>query len=205
MNGENHAYVFDLDGVIRHWDPGIVAVAESSSGLPAGSLLAVAFEPTLLASVITGKIPDQRWREEVVTRLATAYPEADCAAAIAAWSGPHGEVIPGALQVVAAARAHGVACLLTNATDRLADDLRKLGLQDSFDNVFNSSEMGFAKPDSQVFAYVDEHLGFSARVVFLDDSLANIEAAIRHGWEAVLVRPGDDLMHLMADRLISAQ
>lgn len=195
--------MFDLDGVIRYWNPEILAFAESASGLPVGAMLEVAFEPILLTSVITGEITDQLWREEVIARLTTMHPDVDCAAAVAAWSEPYGEVIPHALEAVATAREHGVACLLTNATDRLPDDLLKLGILDSFDFIFNSSEIGYAKPDARIFAYVDERLGLlSSKVLFLDDSAANVEAATSHGWDAVLVRAGDDLGRLVADHFV---
>lgn len=137
----------------------------------------------------------------MTARLAVAHPEANCEAAVAAWSEPHGELISGALEAVTLARAHGPACLLTNATDRLSDDLLKLGLHDSFDFIFNSSEIGSSKPDSLVFEHVDERLGLPASVLFLDDSVANVEAAGRHGWDVLLVRPGDDLIRMVADRV----
>jgi len=55
--------IFDLDGVVRIWDPEIISGAERRAGLPVGSLGAVAFEPALLARVDVGGLlgdDDQR-------------------------------------------------------------------------------------------------------------------------------------------------
>ena len=41
--------------------------------------------------------------------------------------------------------------LITNATSRLSDDLRRLGLDGAFDHVVNSSAVGAAKPDPAIF------------------------------------------------------
>ena len=59
------AFVFDLDGVIRHWDPELVTNAERTNGLPAGALFGVSFETDLLLAAVTGAISDDAWRTEV--------------------------------------------------------------------------------------------------------------------------------------------
>jgi len=46
--------VVDLDGVLRRWDPGVLAGAEAAFGLPAGALGEVAFAPALLSAAVTG-------------------------------------------------------------------------------------------------------------------------------------------------------
>jgi putative hydrolase of the HAD superfamily len=82
------------------------------------------------------------------------------------------------LELVRRQRTHRVVAILTNATDRLGDDLRRLGLQDEVDVVFNSSVLGHAKPDHRVFLDVCARLGAAARVcTFVDDSLGNVIAA----------------------------
>lgn len=202
MSSDIRAIVFDLDGVIRYWDPEIVAVAESSSGLPAGAIFGAAFEPMLLNGVITGAITDRSWREEVAAHLAAKHPHAHCDSAVAAWSGPHGELMVGAHGVLSAARRYGAVCLLTNATDRLSADLRKLGIESEFDHIFNSSDIGYAKPDARIFAHVEEQLGLPPdAILFFDDSATNVRAAIDCGWNAVCVQPGDNVGCLLAEKL----
>lgn len=195
-------FVFDLDGVIRHWDPDIVAVAEREHGLPPGTLLGTAFEPELLLSVVTGVISDDAWRSETARRLHHTYPEADSSGAVAAWSTPHGEVIAGAMDVLTQARAKGRVCLLTNATDRLPMDLTALGLADAFDVIFNSSHIGFAKPDPRVYAHVERALATPPnQIIYIDDGVANIRAAADGGWISLLATPETDLLHLLRDHV----
>lgn len=55
------------------------------------------------------------------------------------------------LQLVREVRRDHEVALLTNATSRLRQDLAVLGLLAEVDYVLNSSELGVAKPDPQVF------------------------------------------------------
>ena len=72
--------------------------------------------------------------------------------------------------------------LITNATTRLDEHLDKLRLTTEFDHVFNSSEMGFAKPDVQIFELACDRLGLTpSDVVFVDDSPSHVEAAASVG------------------------
>ena len=195
-------FVFDLDGVIRYWDPAIVGDAEAKNGLPEGELLGTAFQPDLLLSVITGEISDAEWRSRVVEILASKYPDAQPAKAVADWSAPVGEVIAGAREALSTARSVGKIALLTNATDRLRPDLEALGLIDSFDHIFNSSEIGHAKPGPRVFAHVERVLQAQpADIFFIDDSATNIAAAVSRGWDALFATPETRLLDLLGPYL----
>lgn len=194
----SRAFVFDLDGVIRHWDPNIVRTAERTNGLPEGALFGVSFETDLLLAAVTGVISDDAWREEVGTRLQEEYPDADGAGAVDAWSEPHGAIIAGAQDVLAQARQHGTVCLLSNATSRLNSDLIALGIADAFDHIFNSSEIGFAKPDERVYVHVEQTLDIAAdQIVYIDDGAGNVEAASGRGWISLLATPETRLIDLV--------
>lgn len=199
------AYIFDFDGVIRHWDnPNIVGQAERENGLPDGAIFAAAFEGDLLAQATTGQISDEAWREDVVRRLQEQYPDANGAAAVAAWSEPFGELIPGSREILERARHYGTVCLLSNATSRLASDLASLGIDGHFDHVFNSAEIGFAKPDQRVYEHIELELGLAGdQIVYVDDAPANIEAAAERGWVSLLASPANTLSMLMAPLLDS--
>lgn len=193
------AFVFDLDGVIRHWDnPGIVDRAECEHGLPKGAIFTTAFAEALLADVTTGVISDDDWRAEVVRRLEATHPDANAAGAVAAWSAPSGDLVPGSKEVLEKARHHGKVCLLSNATSRLSSDLESLGIGGHFDHIFNSSELGFAKPDPQIFVYIERHLNMRAEeIIYVDDSPVNVEAAARQGWVSLLASPSNTLSSLI--------
>jgi putative hydrolase of the HAD superfamily len=67
--------------------------------------------------------------------------------------------------------------LLTNATDRLKLDLSRLGIWDAFDSIFNSSEIGHAKPSPRTFEHVIKKLGCGQeQILFVDDSKSNVVA-----------------------------
>lgn len=194
----NQVFVFDLDGVIRHWDPDIVANAERSHGLPSGALFATSFEPDLLLSAVTGVITDEVWRSEVTRLLLREYPAADGAGAVAEWSLPIGEIVEGSVDVLRRARERGTVCLLSNATSRLRSDLAALGITDEFDHIFNSSEIGYAKPDERVFEHVERRFGVSAdRIIYIDDGAGNIDAAAKRGWISLLATPETQLANLL--------
>jgi putative hydrolase of the HAD superfamily len=79
--------------------------------------------------------------------------------------------------------------LLSNATDRLRSDLRALSLDDEFDAVFSSAELGVAKPDPEVFARVCTALGRTPeQCLFVDDSAEHVAAAAAVGLTAHLYR-----------------
>ncbi len=109
--------IFDLDGVVRVWDPGIIDGAERRSGLPADSLAATAFEPERLARVITGIITDGAWRDEIAVNLETRFGP-DGRVAVAQWSQAVGAVDPDVLAVVRQVRRHRPVALLSNAVNR---------------------------------------------------------------------------------------
>jgi putative hydrolase of the HAD superfamily len=178
------AAIFDLDGVVRVWDPAIIGAAERRVGLPAGALAAAAFEPALLHPAITGTITDDAWRAEITANLQARFGYA-AGTAVALWSEPVGAVDAAVLAIVRAVRRTRPVALLTNATSRLRSDLAALGLTSEFDHVFNSSELGIAKPDPRVFAVVCERLDVERSTCwFVDDSRRNVHAAADAGLRA---------------------
>lgn len=176
--------IFDLDGVVRRWDPEIMSCAERSAGLPAGVLAATAFEPALLSRAITGVISDETWRAEITAALVDRF-GSTARTAVRQWSEPVGAVDPGVLAVVRTVRRTRPVALLTNATSRLRSDLAELDLVREFDHVLSSSELGLAKPDPRVFVEACQRLGARrASCWFVDDSELNVRAAAGAGLRA---------------------
>jgi HAD superfamily hydrolase (TIGR01509 family) len=69
----------------------------------------------------------------------------------------------------------------------------RLGLAGYFQSWTFSAVVGCCKPDPRIYAAAERDLGVEpARILFVDDLPANIEGALRGGWQAVwLNRAGD--------------
>ena len=175
----------DFDGVLRHWPARYAARVERTVGLPRGAIQRAAFAPALLHSVVRGHISDADWRARIVKRLASAYPHLDAERAVTLWSESPGVVDQQVLGLIRACRARARLVLVSNATSRLESDLTRLHLTDDFDAIINSSEIGYAKPDPEVFHVALDAMGAEpSRVLFVDDSADNVAAAHQLGINA---------------------
>ena len=173
----NSVLFLDFDGVLRTW-PSEYAALEASCSLPTGAITQVAFERNRLERVVTGKISDAAWRQEVIDELGRRFPQASAEAAIRSWSESVGQVSRAVLKLIEEVRINCPVVLITNGTDRLSADLSRLGLSKAFDAIVNSSEVGFAKPSARIFLHALEVARTEAdRTFFVDDSASHIAAA----------------------------
>jgi putative hydrolase of the HAD superfamily len=97
--------------------------------------------------------------------------------------------------------------LLTNNAVEFAEFWRPLvPLEELFDDVVDSCEVGMRKPDRRVYELALERLGVTAaETVFVDDAPGNVAAAEAVGLRAVLIGPRrDDVPEALAeiDRLV---
>lgn len=75
-------------------------------------------------------------------------------------------------------------------------------IADYFDQIYLSYEMHKAKPDVDIFKEVVERSGVDlSRTLFIDDSLANCEAARSVGIESYHLQPGEDWRRLFENHL----
>ncbi len=64
----------------------------------------------------------------------------------------------------------------------------------AFEKIFVSSEIGLRKPDREAFDYVVESIGEThQKILFLDDSLENIQGAQRAGLQTAHVRTLEEI------------
>ncbi|MBO3089175.1 HAD-IA family hydrolase [Cellulomonas dongxiuzhuiae] len=164
--------LFDLDGVVRHFDERAVGKIEASHCLAAGSIAAFAFSEPHLTEVTTGRITRAEWVRRIGEHVQNHV-------AARAWgttpSHIDDEVVPLATEI----RALGLTtAVLTNGTDTVRAELRALDFPPGFGTVFNSAEIGYAKPDHAAFHHVLGALGLRAHeVFFIDDTPRNLTAA----------------------------
>jgi HAD superfamily hydrolase (TIGR01509 family) len=168
----------DLDGVLRTFPSIHAEFVERELGLEKGKLFSIAFQQKFLEQVVTGKITDDEWRKLIVEELAETIDFALAATAIVRWSTFPGELVDEVHQLYRALKGEYKIALLTNATTKLNDDLRSLEILELFDVIFNTSEIGFAKPDERVFHHVLKTIKHPAHeILFIDDQIKNIESA----------------------------
>lgn len=175
----------DLDGLIRHFPSERDQEIEQRCGLSEGILLRTAFEKSLLARVVTGKISDEVWRSEIADALATLCSPELAAQAVGDWSVFPGEVDHLYLEYLKLQFPDLPIAILTNGTSRLHRDLAALGIADRFFQIFNSAEIGVCKPDPKVFNHVVEALDCApGEIFFIDDSLSHVNSAKEIGMVA---------------------
>jgi putative hydrolase of the HAD superfamily len=143
---------------------------------------ATAFSPELLLPAITGHISDATWRRRIADRLARVIGPEDAVRAVTAWSESAGAVDAEVLALVTAARQRVSVHVVTNATSRLHDDLRRLGLDDAVDGVISSADVGIPKPELGIFAAALSTTGAApSETLFVDDAPGHVAAAATLG------------------------
>ncbi|MBY6060622.1 HAD family phosphatase [Microbacterium esteraromaticum] len=170
------AVVFDLDGVLRHFDPSHVGEIEARHGLASGSIHSAAFEETLLSAVTRGALTRAEW----MLRVGAVLGSPDAAQE---WAAHPSEPDESMLALNDELRASGIrTAVLTNGTDTIRTELHELGIASRVDIVFNSAEIGFVKPDVRIFQHVLDALALQPdEVFFTDDSRSKLAGAVSLG------------------------
>lgn len=185
--GHVDVLLLDLDGVVRRFDPAVTAAIERRCGLPPGRIEEIAFEPRLFLAVTTGAITRAAWVAKISETVGPV--------AATAWASQRPAVDKSVLATMRSFRKAGLrVCLITNGTDRVPAELDELGIANDFDIVFNSAEIGYAKPDLRIFMHVLNRLGVArSAVLYLDDSPDHVRSAAALGIRARVFNGSQDL------------
>lgn len=97
--------------------------------------------------------------------------------------------VPGAREVLGGLRARGLKVgVLSNTLPSIDRTLEAVGLRDLVDVAVASCTLGVHKPDAGAFLHAAGALGVSPQaVLFIDDKLENVEAALALGMRARLI------------------
>lgn len=173
--------LFDLDGVVRQFDPDAVAEIERRHGIEPGTIESFAFSAPLLHEVTTGKLRRAEWVDRIAAHLGSAAPAEE-------WSRQPYRVDAGVVALADQLRAVGLrTAVLTNGTDTIPAEAEHMRLHDHFDAVFNSAEIGYAKPDPRAFFAVLDALEVGPyEVFFTDDSPEKVAGADALGFRTHL-------------------
>lgn len=189
---EIEVVVFDFGGVLAHLSqPEIRAELERALELEEGQLSALMYTHPRWDAVASGQMTETEYWASLATHLRRS--PAETRDFLRRMWDPQGE-IP---EVVALARAlHGRVRLavLSNWTVTLESHMAAMGIDDLFEIIINSARVGSRKPDEVIFRHALDCLEVPPeRILFIDDTLANVEAAQALGLNAILFTDGAQL------------
>jgi HAD superfamily hydrolase (TIGR01509 family) len=176
--------VMDLGGVTCRWLPDRRLTALSDlSGLPPSTIDQVVFESGFDDAGERGRFQPDEFVAELLGLLGLTHDPDLVDAARSAWATAF-EPDARVLALIRSARCPSA--LFTNngplLEAGLVDDLTEVG--SAFDQLLFSWRLGTTKPDPVAFERATALLAADpARVLFVDDSAANVEAADAFGWQ----------------------
>lgn len=176
--------LFDLDGVVRLWRDTGSRTAETTYGLPEGTIARLAYDGQFdLAH--HGLLTHEEWVAGVGERLVAEFGPA-AAAAIEPWAADRGDIDHEVVELARQLRAAGLrVAALTNNTTILGQDLIVHDLTDVFDTVINSADIGVCKPAPAAYRIAAARLNLPlAAIGFTDDDPTNVAAAAALGMPA---------------------
>ncbi len=192
--------VFDLGGVLIDWDPRHLYRGLFPDEASMEAFLAEVATPEWNAEQDAGR----PWAEAVAT-LAQRHPEQGelIEAYHRRWPEMLGGSIDGSVAILAELRSGGLRLLaLSNwSAETFPEARRRFAFLEWFDGIVISGDLGAVKPDARIFEHLVATYGIEPTgAIFIDDNVANVEAAARLGFVALrFVDPGSlraDLVRL---------
>jgi glucose-1-phosphatase len=200
--------IFDLGGVLLNIDPNLTGKALTSMGVaPMEKVHARLSESRLYQRFDTGQCSPECFRDEI--RIACGLNLTD-QQVDKAWNALLLDFPPERVDMLHQLKNHYRLFLLSNTNsihfksytanffDKHGEELPAL-----FEKIFLSYELGMHKPDGEIYTKVLE-LGnlIPSETLFIDDSLANAEAAVRAGMLAYHLANGEEVTaHIINGKL----
>jgi putative hydrolase of the HAD superfamily len=179
------AVVLDVGSVLEVIDDSVFpGPFEQRHGLPTGAIASASDWPR---DAMLGEMTAAQTRAHWQRRLGLTDDQADELVADA-WRWYVGTLDQRLFQWFAGLRDRGLRTgILSNSGPGAREAEQHYGFEEVADDIVYSHEVGLKKPDPAVYALATSRLGVAPReIAFLDDVLANVEAARAAGWHAVL-------------------
>lgn len=191
------ALMVDVDGVlVSHPHPdGWAANLEADLGLSKQRLQEAFFKPHF-GDVVQGRAA---LRERLAPVLDEIAPHLTCDQLIDYWFAQDAHIDEALLGQLAAVRTQGLEIHLATVQEheRAAYLWNELNLRAYCDGIHYAAALGCLKPSPEFYTAVEARSGFApSEILFIDDKLANVEAARRAGWTAAEWKAGDRLSAL---------
>ena len=188
----------DVDGVVIVPRPGgWMANLEIDLGVSPDWLHEAFFKPHW-NDVVLGRAA---LHERLAPVLAAHAPHLTSQALAAYWFEHDADLDSALLADLAKVRAGGVAVHLATVQEheRAAYLWETLDLRDHFDAMHYAAELGVTKTEPAFYAAVEARTGFAgAQLLLIDDTPANVEAALAAGWRAARWTGHERLADLLA-------
>lgn len=166
----------DFGGVIaRTDDKGPRTRAAERLGMTYRDLEKIIFEDETSRLASTGEIPEEAHWQAVAEALRLPRPEVDKVTAEFFAGDRFDQTL---LDYLRGLRPEHKVCLISNAWSGLRAFMTRNKIDDVFDFMVISAEVGLMKPDPRIYLLALEEMGAQpGESVFIDDVLANVEAA----------------------------
>jgi putative hydrolase of the HAD superfamily len=183
--GTLRTVVWDIGAVMLRWQPTELVrdtICRRHPELDAEALTAVIFSHGIWGELDSGRIE----RDELAARAAaaTGVDVADVQELLDGIS-PHLVELPGSRDLVGQVRAAGHRVVFLSNMPRMLTTEICARLDGVFDDGVFSCDVGWAKPDAELYRAAEERLALDLRrTLFLDDNRGNVQAARAQGWAA---------------------
>ncbi|GBD13893.1 Phosphatase [bacterium HR24] len=183
------AVFFDFGGVIARLDREHTRALEEKYGLPRGGLLDALYGIPEWVEAETGRLPEEEWLRAVLRRLEEMAGR-PIDGITHEWQIVWRQLDEEMLALVRRLQGRYRVGLISNSTPRLERELLEAnGIAELFEVVVNSSRVGIAKPDPQIFRLAADRLGVAPQhCVHIDDLIQNVQGARQAGFQAILHR-----------------
>ena len=187
------AVIFDFGSVlVQMGDETPRQALAEQLGVPLKELYRLVFDSETASRAMVGELTIEQHWQAVGAALGVA-PEALPAIRAQFWSAD--QVNTELVEYIRKLRPKYKVGLLSNAWNDLRQGMQqRFGFDGLFDELVISAEVGLAKPDPRIFRLAVARLGVQPeQAIFVDDVLANVEAARLIGLQAIHYRHNSQL------------
>jgi len=199
--------IFDLGDVILNIDVPLASLSFGKlSGREQHEILTLFKENELFRLFETGLVDEDAFRNLI--RELLAFPEWSSEIIDTAWNSLLLDIPPARIELIRELGQHYRLFLLSNTSSIHVKEVNKIlhaasgveKLDDLFEKVYLSYEMGLMKPDPAIYLKVLEESGLIAEeTLFLDDNPDNITAASKLGIDTILVQKPVTILDYLKD------
>jgi putative hydrolase of the HAD superfamily len=179
-------FIFDFGGVLMVQHPDDYAVWDEKYGMPRHTLWKAMYRIPEFNELQVGRGDEAEYRLGVRRALVAGGCRDVDELLEAWWQQPPPSLHAPVIDLIRDLRGRYKLGLLSNATVTLEDRLAEYGLHENlFDDIVNSSRVGLAKPDPEIYKLAAKRLDLAPEVCFfIDDYHVNVRAAREVGMMA---------------------